>query len=189
MKKAFTVEFENTPFLRTSHTGPQMSDTELDPYRISSRCEVLFVRNPEAIKGKIILDLASHDGRLSYACLKLGAKHVTGVEGREYLVNHANDNLTQMGYSPEQFHFTQGDVFDYLEKVKPGEFDTILCCGFFYHTIRHVEMVREYQRIKPEYLLLDTLVERGRFVNIFNWLGLLTRIRLKHFRRMKSSRR
>ncbi len=33
--------------------------------------------------------MASHDGRFSYAALRLGAAHVTGVEGRAHLVAHA----------------------------------------------------------------------------------------------------
>ena len=53
-----------------------------EPDWFNWRCEILLTRNQEAIKNKNILDLASHVGALTYGCLKLGAKHVTGVEGK-----------------------------------------------------------------------------------------------------------
>ena len=126
MQRRFYIDYENTPF---PQTGKIKAETH--PYRLNWRCEILLTRNQEAIESKRILDLASHDGMFSYACLKLGASHVTGVEGRENLVKSAIDNLTGLGYTQEHFSFIQDDVFNYLERVKPKEFDTILCFGFF----------------------------------------------------------
>ncbi|MFC1848211.1 class I SAM-dependent methyltransferase [Chloroflexota bacterium] len=146
----FQIEFNNTPFLRTGSMA--------NPYVLNWRCEVLLNRNREAIEGKNILDIASHDGRFSWACLKLGANHVTGVEGRQHLAEYANQNLVQLGYTSQHFESIQGDIFDYLPQVKPREFDTILCFGFFYHTIRQIELLREIERIQPEWFLLDTQV-------------------------------
>lgn len=156
MAKGFDVDYENTPFLQTSKTAAH-------PNRLNWRTEILLTRNHEAIRGKKILDLASHDGRFSYACLKLGASHVTGVEGRHHLVEFATENLISLGYKPEQFSFIQDDVFAYLPKVKLKEFDTILCFGFFYHTVRQNELLRQINRIQPAYFLLDTFVARGIF--------------------------
>jgi len=156
MEKGFCINYENTPFLQTSKTAPH-------PNRLNWRCEILLTRNQEAIKGKKILDLASHDGRFSYACLELGAGHITGVEGRHHLVESATENLIGLGYKPEHFSFVQDDVFDYLHKVKPKEFDTILCFGFFYHTVRQNELLREIKRIQPTYFVLDTYIARGIF--------------------------
>ena len=76
MKSDFYVDYKDTPFLETGKIK-----AEALPYRLNWRCEILLTRNQEAINGKRILDLASHDGVFSYACLKLGASHVTGVEG------------------------------------------------------------------------------------------------------------
>lgn len=156
MKKRFSVEYENTPFLETSTTASHHN-------RLNWRCEILLARNQEAIAGKRILDLASHDGRFSYACLKLGAQHVTGVEGRHYLVESARENLTGLGYTPECFSFIQGDVFDYLHNVKSNEFDTVLCFGFFYHTVKQTELLENIQRSQAIYFILDTHIARGTF--------------------------
>lgn len=157
MERGFSVDYEGTPFLQTSKIVPH-------PHRLNWRCEILLTRNREAIEGKKILDLASHDGRFSYACLELGASHVTGVEGRHHLVESANENLTGLGYSPERFCFIQGDVFDYLHGVKPGEFDTILCFGFFYHTVRQNELLGEIKRIQATHFVLDSHIARGLFI-------------------------
>lgn len=173
IKENFAIDYANTPFPNTSRTGA-------DTYRLNWRCEILLSRNLEAIKGKKILDLTSHDGRFTYASLKLGAKHVTGVEGREYLVKSSIDNLTQMGYTQEQFTFIHGDIFDHLPKMKPKEFDTILCLGIFDHTIRQIELVREMQRIQPATLILDMYIERGYFIHVVNPLKLIPAIRFRY---------
>jgi 2-polyprenyl-3-methyl-5-hydroxy-6-metoxy-1,4-benzoquinol methylase len=153
MTSNYRINYENTPFLQSSQTGASLD-------RLNFRCETLLSSNQEAIKGKRILDLASHDGRFSYACLELGARHVTGVEGRHHLVKSAKKNLIDMGYGPKNFSFVQGDIFDYLHRVKPKEFDTVLCFGFFYHTIRQSELISEIRRIQPKHFLLDTFISK-----------------------------
>ena len=106
MRKEFHINYENTLFLKTSKIGA-------DPNRLNWRCEILLTRNQHAIKNKKILDLASHDGRFSYACLKLEAKHVTGVESNVHLVKHAKENLKTLGYKSQNFYFIQTDAFNY----------------------------------------------------------------------------
>lgn len=179
MERRFYINYENTPFLKTSKTSAI-------PNRLNWRCEVLLARNQEAIRDKGILDLASHDGRFSYACLRLGAKHVTGVEGRSHLVKFASDNLMSLGYGLENFSFVEDDVFDYLPKVEPKEFDTILCFGLFYHMIRQIELLRQIKRVRPRYFILDTNVAKEE-----SWLAKLVnvipRIRFKHFMHLNTT--
>ncbi len=114
------VNFQNTPFLETSKTAAYSN-------RLNWRCELLLTRNQSVIKNKRILDLASHDGRFSWACLKLGAKHVTGVEARAYLVESSIKNLNSLGIDSANFEFICGDIFDCLANFEPEQFDTILC--------------------------------------------------------------
>jgi len=186
MGKKFYVNYENTPFLTTSKTSPQLN-------RLNWRCEILLTRNKEAIEGKRILDLASHDGRFSYGCLKLGARHIIGVEGRHHLVKFANENLAHLGFSPQNFSFVEDDVFNYLPKVKPKTFDTVLCFGFFYHTIRQIELLREIFRIQPKYFILDTfiitydLAKENNIKRLFKWLGLIRKIKIRHVTQLEST--
>jgi len=89
----------------------------------------------------------------------LGANYVVGVEPRSYLVHYANENLTSLGHKTSEFTFIEDDVFNYLPTVETGQFDTILCFGFFYHTTRQTELLAQVSRIKPRYFILDTYVE------------------------------
>jgi SAM-dependent methyltransferase len=130
-----------------------------DPERLNYRCEILLTRNRHAIKDKTVLDLASHDGTFSYACIKLGAKHVVGIEPRANLVHDANENLRSLNCKNSQYNFIQDDMFNYLPTIEPGEFDTILCFGLFYHTKKQTELLELITKCQPTYLILDTFVE------------------------------
>jgi 2-polyprenyl-3-methyl-5-hydroxy-6-metoxy-1,4-benzoquinol methylase len=88
----------------------------------------------------------------------LGAKHVTGVEGRSHLIDFASKNLLSLGYKQDNFNFIEGDIFDYLQKVEPDRFDTILCFVVLYHTIRQVKLLDQIKRILPSNFILDTFV-------------------------------
>jgi len=187
MKKEFHVNFSNTPFLKTSNTGCYLN-------RLNWRTEMLLTGAPEAIANTKVLDLASHDGRFSFACLKLGAGHVTGVEARPHLVRNARENLLTQGFSARDFSFIQSDVFEHLAGVRPGEFDTILCLGFFYHTVRQIELLREINRIKPKYFILDTHVanelteKKSRKQNLFLTLSkVIDQIKPGHFIKIRDS--
>ncbi len=72
------IDFTDTQFLETSKTAAFAN-------RLNWRAEILLSRNREVIEGKSVLDLASHDGRFSWACLELRASRVVGVEGRQEL--------------------------------------------------------------------------------------------------------
>lgn len=144
---AFEVEYTNTPFCYTSESGW--------PNRQNWRCEILLTRNKFAIKGKTVLDIASHDGRLTYGLKKLGAKKVVGVEGREQMVSLAKKNFSQLNLDGE---FICEDIFQYLPMVSPKSFDTICCFGFYYHTMKQYELFYQIQRIKPQYFILDSNV-------------------------------
>jgi SAM-dependent methyltransferase len=161
MSTTFTlaVDYSQSAFLETSRVAAKMN-------RLNWRAEVLLARNREAVEGKTVLDLACHDARFSYACLKLGAQRVQGVEGRDHLVENARKNLAELGYGTDKCGFACGDLFDYLASVEPGQFDTILCFGVFYHTIRQIELLQQIKRIRPRYFILDTFVEKEQSARI-----------------------
>jgi hypothetical protein len=60
----------------------EVSELVPKPERMNERYEALFESNRDIFDGARVLDLASHDGRYSFAALKAGAVHVTGVEVR-----------------------------------------------------------------------------------------------------------
>lgn len=147
----FTISFDNSRFLETSSTAAESN-------RLNWRCQLFLSENKELINGKKILDIGSHDGRFSAACLQLGASHVTGLEGRADLVEHAEKNLIDEGFSSDSFNFICGDVFTILSQFNKGDFDVVLCGGFLYHTVKQFDFFSEMHRLAPQHLIIDTAI-------------------------------
>jgi hypothetical protein len=141
-------------FLRTSKTGSTAA-------RLNARYQVIIAGNEALLKGKRVLDIASHDGRWSFAALHSGCAHVTGIEARGYLVSNANGNMAHFAVSPDRFEFVVGDVF---EVMKEREFraDTVLLLGFFYHNHRHVELAALAAGTGARHIILDTNIVPAR---------------------------
>ena len=139
---------------------------KLDHNRINWRCETLLTKNRNLIEGKVVLDLACNTGKLSYPCLVLGAKKVIGVEARQELIDEGKEYLTDRNLK-NRMNFVKADVFDYLASAEIKSFDTILCLGFLYHTVRQVEFFRQVKRLSPNNIIIDTSVATN-----YIWYGL-----------------
>ena len=63
----------------------ETSVTDTRGRRMEYRHAALIAANRERIAGLRVLDLASHDGRWSFAALQAGATRVTGIEARPEL--------------------------------------------------------------------------------------------------------
>jgi len=167
MNQKFAFDYATLPYRGTG--------TVHDIVHINWRVEKLCVQNQELIRDKVVLDLASANGNLSYPCLTLGAKRVVGVEGRlskiqegQAILNSLNDNRDHDAME-ERMEWVNADVFEYLSKAKPGCFDTILCAGFLYHTVRQVEFFLHMSRLKPKAIIIDTSVSSN-----YCWYGIKT---------------
>jgi 16S rRNA G966 N2-methylase RsmD len=132
------------------------SQTAAIPNRLNQRYRACIEWNEAAIRSKRILDLASHDGRWSFAAMKAGATSVVGIEARDYLVHASGENLIKYGIPENSFRFIAGDVFERLDQIEPNSVDTVLCLGFFYHVANHMLLLSKIARLKPKYLILDT---------------------------------
>jgi 2-polyprenyl-3-methyl-5-hydroxy-6-metoxy-1,4-benzoquinol methylase len=127
--------------------------------RINKRYRALIEPNGEIIRGKSILDIASHDGRWSFAACKSGARYVLGIEARDHLIKNSLENMRAYGVPEGQVEFIMGDVFTRLDELEPGRFDTIFCLGFFYHTMHHMLLLNKIARLRPKHLVLDTCID------------------------------
>jgi len=134
------------------------SETASAPDRLNQRYRALIEANQPIIEGKRILDLASHDGRWSFAASKAGAKYVFGVEARQHLVEAARRNVQACGVPAGAVEFKQGDLLAEMEKLGPGSFDTVFCFGFLYHTIDHMSVLRAISRLQPAHIVIDTWI-------------------------------
>jgi predicted RNA methylase len=137
-------------FFATSRTGAE-------PERLNRRYHVLIERNADLIRGRRILDIASHDGRWSFAALKAGAAHVTGIETRQHLVSNAIETFTHYSVPDDRYSFLCGDLFEEARNLT-GEFDTVFCFGFFYHTLRHAEVLMLVRQWNATAVIIDTAI-------------------------------
>lgn len=141
------------------------SGQHLDHNRFNWRCELLLTRNSALIRDKVVLDLACNNGRLSYPCLEIGAKKVVGVEARQETIDTGKRYLDGTGHEA-RMEWVRSDAFDFLAAAEPGTFDTILCFGFLYHTVRQVEFFREIARLAPAHVIIDTCIAKN-----YLWYG------------------
>ena len=123
----------------------ESSRTAAFPRRLELRHRAIIEANRDILDGARVLDLASHDGRWSFAALKAGARHVTGIEARAGLVETSNKLFAQYGIPDEDYQFVQGDMFRILRERR-FEIDVVLCLGFVYHTLRYGASQRSNSR-------------------------------------------
>ncbi len=124
--------------------------------RLNARYRTFLAPNSDRLRGQRVLDLASHDGRWSYAALVNGADRVTGIEARGELIGKADYILD--AELRRRVQFIEGDIFDVLPGLlSRGErFDVILCLGIFYHIMDHHRLVKLMTAFRPELIILDT---------------------------------
>ena len=132
------------------------SKTRSEPDRLNQRYRALIESNVDVIRGRRVLDIASHDGRWSLAAKQAGAEYVLGIEAREHLVEESRRNMREYGVSGVDF--VQGDVMLELDRLEPGQFDTVFCFGFLYHTSEHMALFRRIARLKPSSIAIDTAI-------------------------------
>lgn len=143
--------FDSYPdFFKTSIVGSTRN-------RLNNRYGVLIEKNCEIIKNSVILDLASHDGRWSFASLMNGAHKVIGIEGRRELVENAERIMKKYGIPDEKYSFKEGDLFEELGKIDE-RVDVVFCFGIFYHVMNHMLLLSLLQKLSPHYLILDSAV-------------------------------
>jgi predicted nicotinamide N-methyase len=102
-----------------------------------------------------VLDVASHDGRWSFAALKAGCTHVTGIEAREHLVDNSNATFQAYGVDQALYRFIRADAVDALRQ-QTFEVDTVLLLGFFYHVDCHVQLASLVAATGAKHIVLDT---------------------------------
>jgi len=132
--------------------------TLLKKNRFEQRRRMIIEASADHLKEARVLDLASHDGRWSFASLKTGATYVEGVEARPALVQHANDTFERYDVPRADYTFHCQDVLTYLLKSDVPRFDVVLCLGFFYHTMHHFMLLERMAATDAPVFIIDTAV-------------------------------
>jgi hypothetical protein len=141
---------EHPEFLQTSHTAATKG-------RLNLRHLGIIKENEAILRGRSVVDIASHDGRWSYAALEAGATRVIGIEGRPRLVENAKRTLAAKGVPESRYRMIAGDVHSRI--LGPDVVgDVVMCLGFLYHTARYVELMAGIRSTGAEYVIIDTRV-------------------------------
>jgi len=136
-------------FIETSETGPWLD-------RLNARYYALIHENRARIEGARVLDLASHDGRFSFAALRAGAAHVVGIEHDPRLVQAAAEHLAHYGVPAERYDFVAGDLFERIRATEPC--DVVFVFGIFYHVNDHMRLLTLLAELDARTLIFDTNV-------------------------------
>lgn len=145
-------------FLRTDGVGAW-------PDRLNARHAAIVDRNRHLFERARVLDLASHDGRWSFAALKAGACHVTGIEARGQLVGRANALMQSYCVAGDRFAFVEVDILK-ARHLHEQRFELVMCLGYFYHTMHHVAVLELIHATGAPALIIDTMVAPGDDVSI-----------------------
>jgi hypothetical protein len=135
-------------FVETSETGPWLD-------RLNARYLTLIHANRGLIEGARVLDLASHDGRFSFAALQNGAASVIGVEHEPHLVAKANENMELYAVGRGRYEFLLGDMFDLIPKLEHS-CDIVFCFGILYHINDHMRLLQAIAEHAPKTLIIDS---------------------------------
>ena len=103
-----------------------------------------------------MLDLASHDGRFSFAALQAGAAHVVGIEHDPRLVRAAGEHLAHYGVSRDRYDFVSGDLF--ASMATGGPCDVVFVFGILYHVNDHMRLLTELADLDARTMIFDTNV-------------------------------
>jgi hypothetical protein len=152
----------------TTNVGPPASAR-----RLKYRYDMLFKGREDLFRGKRLIDIGAHDGRWSFCALKAGANFVLGLEARKESIAEAQRNFEHYGVPADSYEFRNGDAFDLLQGLDANnplyKFDVGLCLGFFYHTIRHYEVVAHLSRLHCSTVIIETNIIPKENAAIVRW--------------------
>lgn len=102
--------------------------------RLNTRYQAIIEDNLEYLKNMRVLDLASNDGRWSFAALKVGAEHCTGIEARSDFFDNAHQIFGRYGVPPTNINLSMAMFFFVFRRLNRGRLIQCLYQAFF--TIR-----------------------------------------------------
>ncbi|MDP9332150.1 MAG: methyltransferase domain-containing protein [Actinomycetota bacterium] len=126
--------------------------------RLNARYLGIIHENRELIEGATILDLASHDGRFSFAALQNGAAKVVGIEFGADLVRKSLANMEYYNVPADKYEFLSGDIFELIDQIE--DCDVVFCFGIFYHINSHLLLLTKIAELDPRTLIVDTNISQ-----------------------------
>jgi hypothetical protein len=124
--------------------------------RLERRREFIVEPYADELKDARVLDLASHDGRWSYALAAAGAREVVGIEFRQDLIDQFAEY--PQGETRDKVSFIQGDVFEELPKLlaRGEKFDVVAIFGLYYHIMDHYTLLKLVKQLGARLVVIDS---------------------------------
>ena len=132
----------------------------VDAIRLRRRYDAIISQNRELFRNARVLDVMSSHGFWSLAALDAGAAHVVAVETSRGPVDTAEKNFNEYGIKPESYKLVRSEIFAALRRFEPGQFDVILCKGFFERCYAP-RFFHHLARLRPKHVVLDTAIMPG----------------------------
>jgi len=132
------------------------ADKDLNIGRLDRRREFIIDPYVDDLKDARVLDLASHDGRWSYALSAAGAREVVGIEARGDLI--AQFESYPEGAVKDRISFIQADVFEELPRMigRGEKFDVVAVYGLYYHIMDHYTLLKLVKQLSPRLVIIDS---------------------------------
>ncbi|MGC1469936.1 MAG: class I SAM-dependent methyltransferase [Sphingorhabdus sp.] len=136
--------------------------------RLAWRQNQLLEPYAAQIVNRTVLDLGCHDGRWMDAILKIGARHVIGVDARSDNLSRCEVNLRAAGHEPQNYTLRRADLEDQTS-LDDFEFEIVIAFGVLYHLLSPLALLQRICSTRPSMLLIDTAVAAGtgRFVRLY----------------------
>ncbi len=136
--------------------NPRYAGKRLNLNRLNRRHEFLVEPYLSELADARVLDLASHDGRWSYALSAAGAASVVGIEARSDQIEqfHAYPD----GETKDRVKLLLGDVYDELPKLieQQESFDVVAIYGLVYHVMDHYGLLKLVKQLGPGLVIIDS---------------------------------
>jgi transposase-like protein len=122
--------------------------------RLNARYLGIIHENRKLIEGATVLDLASHDGRFSFAALQAGAARVVGIEFGADLVQKSLANMEYYSIPRDKYEFFVGDIYELIDQIE--QVDVVFCFGILYHVNSHLLLLTKIAELDPRHVIIDT---------------------------------
>ncbi|MGY2704304.1 class I SAM-dependent methyltransferase [Nocardioides sp. HB32] len=144
------------PFFDFLRDAERYASTPGSVKRLNTRHRYLVKPYAAELEGSSVLDLASHDGRWSYALSAAGAREVVGIEARAESI--AGFAAYPDGPVKDRIGFIQGDVYEELPRLvaEGRRFDVVALLGLFYHVMDHYGLLKLIARLEPRLVIVDS---------------------------------
>jgi len=122
-----------------------------------------------SLEGKRILDIGCNSGFWALQAIEAECEYIVGVDGRQMHIDQANFVFEVKEIDKSRYEFHCGNVFD-LDLCQYGEFDIVICLGFFHHMSKHMQLLDKISEVNKDLLLLETRVTRlpGEYMQILH---------------------